>query len=647
MAKKRKAGRRPAAPSGPRELDPADAKLRINSYEDVADSEEEYYMNKDRIDFDDEPKSKRQRRLEEEDEFLELSDEEVLGDSEDDSDEDENEEDVPRPKSKRTAARRAGGDDLEDGDGDEEEQAGEEGEDSGWWGSSRKEYYDADQIETEADALEEEAEARKLQQKKLAKMDEADFLFDEQQWLAHTGGEDTEAGDVVTEALRDAQITEDMTPKERYKLLQARYPEFDYLADEFTTLQPLLAACQKETQGRPSKSLEVVKYRILGAYVASLAGYFAILASPARDGGDGAQKSLDPAELRDHDVMETLVECREAWLKVNNFKASKAPLTTETGMLSPPEEKEAQLRAAVVETAEQMTTKDKLVLKETKAQKKKAAEKARQERAIEDSLADLSDLLKKPEKRQSKSSAATNNHESRPHPDGDDRDSEGGRSDFGEEDTIDARTAADKAQRKKSLRFYTSQIVQKSNRRAGAGRDAGGDTDIPYRERLKDRQARLLAEAERRGNKDSKHGADLGEDGGSDGGESDVGGGVRDQDDEYYDMVSAAARRKKEDKAARQEAIAAAKKGERVVEKAEVGEDGKRKVTYAIEKNKGLAPKRKNELRNPRVKKRLRYAEKQKKLKSMRPVYQGGEGRGGYQGELSGIQTGLVKSIKF
>jgi U3 small nucleolar RNA-associated protein 3 len=65
-----------------------------------------------------------------------------------------------------------------------------------------------------------------------------------------------------------------------------------------------------------------------------------------------------------------------------------------------------------------------------------------------------------------------------------------------------------------------------------------------------------------------------------------------------------------------------------------------------IEKNKGLTPHRKKENRNPRVKKRLKYEDKKKKLASMKPVYKGGEGRGGYGGEMTGIKKGLVKSTK-
>jgi U3 small nucleolar RNA-associated protein 3 len=56
--------------------------------------------------------------------------------------------------------------------------------------------------------------------------------------------------------------------------------------------------------------------------------------------------------------------------------------------------------------------------------------------------------------------------------------------------------------------------------------------------------------------------------------------------------------------------------------------------------------KRKKEVRNSRVKKRMKYAEKQKKLKSMKSTYSGGEGKGGYKGEQTGIKPGLIKSVK-
>ncbi|KAK0622956.1 Sas10 C-terminal domain-containing protein [Immersiella caudata] len=624
MAKKRKASRK-SEPTGPREVDAKDARLTVRDYHDVANSEDEYYAEKDRIDFDSdddgERQSKRRRRQEKEDEFLEASDEEVF--EEEDSDEEEEEKVKPKKEKKAMAA-------ASDEEEEEEEQQGEEEGDEGWWGSSKTEYYDADQIETETDALEEEAEARRLQAKKLAKMEEADFAFDEGDWLAPKEQKGEEEEEVVTEVLRDVEVTEEMGPQERYKLLQTRYPEFDYLVDEFRDLRPLLETLQKEAEGKPAKSLEVIKSWVLGCYVASLASYFAILTSPARDGTE-ATKPLNPAELRDHEVMETLMSCREAWLKVQPLKPTKSAIS-DAGMLSPPAEEDEDEDVDMSDAPP-----DKKLKKEKKAdikaRKKKEAEKARKAKAVEQSLADLSTLLKstKPTKAGLASSGAA-----------DDR-MDDNRSDFGEEDVIDARTADEKMRRKKSLKFYTSQIVQKASRRAGAGRDAGGDMDIPYRERLRDRQARLNAEAERRGKKDSKLGEALDGDGDDD---AAVANEVRDNEDEYYDMVAGLAQKKKADKAARFEAITAARRDERVVEETELGADGKRQITYQIQKNKGLAPRRKKEVRNPRVKKRMKFEEKQKKLKSVKAVYKGGEGKGGYQGELSGIKTGLVKSVK-
>ena len=153
---------------------------------------------------------------------------------------------------------------------------------------------------------------------------------------------------------------------------------------------------------------------------------------------------------------------------------------------------------------------------------------------------------------------------------------------------------------------------------------------------------RLNAEATKRGKKDQA-GTELGGDDSGD--EADV-KRVRGEDDEYYDMVAHQAAKKKTDKEARYEAIAAARKGERIVEASTIGEDGKRQISYQIQKNKGLMPHRRKEVRNPRVKKRMMYEKSQKTLRSVKATFKGGEGKGGYQGELSGINTRVVKSVK-
>ncbi|KAH6605105.1 sas10 [Trichoderma cornu-damae] len=620
MAKKRKASRHAAEPSGPKELDPADARLKVTSYEDVANSEDEFFMNRDAIMLDDEPNLKRRRKGEEE---IEFSDEEVL------AYEDSDANDKARPsRSKRKAARDYSEEEEDKADAEE----GEE-EEEGWWGSSKKEYYNADNIETEADALEEEIEAKRLQQKKLSKMAEEDFLFDGDEWLAAEPGVQ-EGAETVTEVLKEVEVTDDMSPEERLKLLSARYPEFDYLVGDFQELQPQLEILGAEAKASTGKSLAAIKYWVLGCYVASLAGYLAILTSPARDAA-GAQKTMDPAELRDHGVMETLIQCREAWERVKGMRSLSA---SDDSLLAPRDAGSVPPQPDALGPAVQARERAKKAKEDvaSAAKKAKKAKKLAKAKAIEETVADLYGLSI-----HTKSKAKSRDKTSHAHDDdGDHNDS----SDFGEEETLDARAAADKAARKKSLKFYTSQIVQKANRRAGAGRDAGGDMDIPRRERLRDRQTRLLAEAERRGKRDSKHGANLGDD--SDEEDSKTANAIRGDEDEYYDMVAHASKANKDDKAARYAAYAAASKADRVVETEEVGEDGKRKITYAIEKNKGLAPKRSKDVRNPRVKRRKQFEAKQKKLKSMKPVWQGGEPKGGYQGEISGVNATVIKSTK-
>lgn len=303
--------------------------------------------------------------------------------------------------------------------------------------------------------------------------------------------------------------------------------------------------------------------------------YFGILTSPARDGN--GSKTLDPSELREHEVMSTLLECRNAWKKVEHLQAPE-PVKSAEALPSLPEDDVMDISddGAVLPKER----------KESRKAKKAKAKAVKKAKAIEDSLADLDSLLTS--KKVTKQKAESKDDE------------EDSNSDFGEEEYLDSKAAADKAARKKSLKFYTAQIAQKANRRAAGGRDAGGDMDIPYRERLRDRQARLNAEAENRGKKGANIGADLGE--GSDGEEDhEVVKAIRDEgNDEYYDMIAAASNKRKSEKSARAAAIAEAGSADRIVEVAQVGPDGRREITYAIKANKGLAPKRKKEVRNPR-----------------------------------------------
>lgn len=520
--------------------------------------------------------------------------------------------------------------------------------------------------------MEEEAEARRLQQKQLQGMTEEDFGFDEVDWLEANepgtqGENEDERENLILEVLPQVEITDAMGPEERLKIMRTRYPEFEPLAKEFVELQALhgdlkLAASaattvqlhlQSKRNGDDSSNapeekttIEAVKHGALSAYLAALCMYFALLTSTTAD-GSGQSIAMPPAKLRDHAVMETLVQCRELWRKVKDIPVPEQngsangfhDLLAGNGTLQQEPPVETQTTENINDDAQ---TKERKKLRKTKAQKallkaQAKAEAARLERVqkTEENLLSLAALI--PSSKPSKPSLRPRNRNS------------ASASEFGEQTSLTPHEASEKAKRKKSLQFYTSQIAQKSQKRNDAGRDAGGDNDLPYRERLRDRQARLNAEAEGRGKKKKPaNGAALG--GESDEEDRHVAGELRgiEEEEDYYGLVSARSAAKKAQKAALVDSITADRNGlQRIDGEGELSEaDGKRAITYAIEKNKGLAPRRKKDVRNPRVKKRKKYEDKKKKLSSIRKVYKGGEEKGGYGGEKTGIKKSLVRSVK-
>lgn len=560
-------------------------------------------------------------------ELIQPSDEEILGyesADEDDDLEDSEEEDEY--------------DDMGQSKGGAESE--EEDEGIAAWGSSKKDLYNADQIETEVDALEEEQEAKRLQLKQLQAMNEADFGFDESEWVE--SGKDAEDGadaGVVTEVLPQLEITEDMDTDEKLKILKSRYPEFEPLAKDFVDLQSSFKDLQEaaskasstdDDSEEPQPSpVPVVKFRALSAYLGTISMYFMLLSSPSPD-ATSEHVPMTPAELRQHPVMGSLVKFRKLWNTVKDLEELEEPVE------EPIKETKTETTKAP-KTQETKKPKQKKLSKAEIAQAEAEALRAERLRQTEAGLADLENLATEPSRKRKTQKVKA------PLKDDD--------SDFGDEDALTAHEAEEKAKQKRSLRFYTSQLAQKANKRNAAGRDAGGDADLPYRERLRDRQARLNVEAEKRGRKELNPDQQLGGD--SDDEDRRVakelrrGEGAKEDDDEYYDMVASRSKKRKDDKQARADAHAEAERlGGKVYEQEEIGPDGKRAITYQIQKNKGLHAKRSKDSRNPRVKKRKKYEEKKKKLGSTKQLYKGGEGRGGYGGELTGIKKNLVKSVK-
>lgn len=228
MAKKRKA---------PKTFDQPQASkvTKFNIEERFDDSEDDFYAGQDKILFEESADSKRRRRIVETEKDLQPSDEEILGyQEEDDSEsqgyseaaEDDAEEDDGQMEEQNRSARSRGRKDSQDED---------EITDDEHWGNDRADYYDADVIETEADAIEEEKEARRLYQKQIKSMTEADFGFDENEWAEER--KPSRSSKVLTEKLPEVQIPQDATEQQKLQMLKTRYPELQPLAEDFIHLQ--------------------------------------------------------------------------------------------------------------------------------------------------------------------------------------------------------------------------------------------------------------------------------------------------------------------------------------------------------------------------------------------------------------------------
>lgn len=599
------------------------------------------------------------------DEFLAQPSEDALAYSSDGDKDD----DIPSPKTKRFVAA------LDSACSASSQEDDPDKDSLSNWGPSKSAYYAADNIETEQDALNEEAEARRIQQKRLKALQESDFGFDDITWTGacgdhHDEGYKDEEGGVVTEVLPQVQITPGMSDEEKVALLQKRYPEFEPLAREMLKLRPIwerLVVTRKEIiqkkSSMPARKMLTIRFRALSAYLGSLAMYFALLSSPARnfnyrDGQNEMPMPLSPSELRDHPVMFNLSKCREIW---NKTKDLAIPVGEDQGPLDEHErtldvnkafedvdvENQPNHQFADDKSRSASKNPDKRQTVNSIADTASKARRAARVESTEASLAELTAQLSQIPKHKPGSKSAQNANGSANHEDS---------LDLGDEPALPPYEAAEKARRRKSLRFYTSQIAQRDTR---MGRGGHGDEDVPHRERLKDRAERLTREAVRRGREVMSDEQVLG-DSGRDSYDDDpnvVKMSNRERrsnggEDEYAALLERRVETKKEAKRAREAAYAGARmSGDRLVSRVthdqQDSQDGKRGISFAIEKNRGLTPKRKNEVTNPRVKKRKKFEDKSKKLRSMKPFWKGGEGRGGYGGEVTGIKKGLVKSVKF
>eukprot|EP00850_Spirogloea_muscicola_P012625 SM000082S22867 [mRNA] locus=s82:298697:302736:- [translate_table: standard] len=185
-----------------------------------------------------------------------------------------------------------------------------------------------------------------------------------------------------------------------------------------------------------------------------------------------------------------------------------------------------------------------------------------------------------------------------------------------------------------------SEAIAEAGRPSKKAKALSGDADIPVREDLGLRRRHAELQALRRGSGAGGREDDALEDDDNGGGDSGGRGSGDDGEDEFYTAA-------KERRAANIAAKAAKYgRGEPATpmpaEDSKV--DGKRNISYQIEKNRGLTPHRKKLTKNPRKKYKLAHAKA--------VVRRGGQVREArpqsapYGGEATGIKSGLSRSVR-
>ncbi|RPB05562.1 hypothetical protein L873DRAFT_807923 [Choiromyces venosus 120613-1] len=589
MAKKRR-NVGSAQPKGPRGVDPSDAKIApIETWEDVADEEDAFHISRDKVLIED--------NVYDDDG---PSDEEVLGleySGSEDSDQDEDTSDG-----------------NSDDDGDKKKKKGEEENEEmrEGWGSSKKDYYNDPSVPEEA----EESEALRLQSKQLSSLSANDFIFNAAEWAAEPASPTTTTTAAkVVEQLPSAPLSS-LSEGERIKRLHLLHPEFPLLAMEFSELEPLhaslgLSAAAAEAVGETVKSsVAIVKFRALSAYLGVLSMYFAVLTA-------GDEVAQGEGGMQDHGVMEGLVKCREMWEAVKGLEVEE--ISSQKGQGGKKKKKEKKAGApVVVKEGDGEPERKKVKISTTTTSKAPSRESkskpAKRESDYSDSESDVEIDFSKPTPTARSLPSATSTSASTSH--------------FGDPTQLSHPDTLSKSAKKRTLRFYTSQIVSKSATRASAAQSHSGDMDLPHKERAKERALRLQAEAVRKRNAADPT-ADLDySSGGEDAGTSSKRGrkdGEEEDDDEYMRLLKTSGKDKKAAKKAAHDQARDALRSSAHMDGGEGGAEAgaKRAIGYTISKNKGLTPFRKKEVRNPRVKKKMKYEAAKKKLGSVRAVYKG------------------------
>ncbi|KAJ1938722.1 something about silencing protein 10 [Linderina pennispora] len=356
----------------------------------------------------------------------------------------------------------------------------------------------------------------------------------------------------------------------------------------------------------------MAKYQLLMSYLNNVAVYLVLRASESEARGG--------VPVRDHPVIASLVEFRRRIEMMEALETRLAPVlrlfANELASGAVDDTEEPVQAAASPSSDSEMS--------EPLPKPKKSAQKKKQKKQqvfleaapITDSYAELQAMLKREKKKQKKQKPVEE--------------------DYGEMEHLEEGDAEDKARAIRRLRHHAKRVAQAHTKRSNKS-TLSGDMDLPYREKKRLEKLRYddASAAAARAQAD-EFGSDL---------EEDLGEAP---EDDYYQAVQRQQQAKKQAKKQAKEQALQAKVQMMVeanrAEEQDVEMDQKRNVNYQILKNKGMMPRRTKEQRNPRVKRRMRFEQAKKKLKSS--VAQVRKQEGSYGGEATGIKSNLSRSTR-
>ncbi|CAM0141429.1 something about silencing protein 10 [Umbelopsis sp. WA50703] len=605
MGKKRSSGRKREIfdPSQDYESRTTGKVKAINTWDDIEhDEEDQFHEDREKVLLEYE------KQMRGDDQDSEMSEQEVYGLEGIDSDEEDDDEEPAIS------------------DEDDEDEAQDEENEHESWGRSKKAYYNAEEGSDMEEMLEEEQEAIRLQKKRIAAMEEEDFV--DAGWggvsLEKDEDEDRKLVESVNKELDDISFSNDieaeriskriksnMPAAEVLKLLQNESPELVELLNEFKDrlvtvkeMAPLITSVQEMTDIKnKAADFYKFKYHLLLNYLTNIAFYLCLKASGTPN-------------IRDHPVINSLVELRTAIEKTEvienklGIQQKIENLRVQLDVLKAPKKQTNGTNGA---NGLRLKSKKQKV---TQPEPESLSEEDHVDEELESDLEeDIIDVPMIEEEFKSMKKAAKK------------RKRAAESNDFHDLDMLDSVDIEDKAAKKRSLRDIVSKIDSKQQKRAAKFQ---GDVDIPYRDRFKQEKNGVAQPQD--------NSADLDD---ADWDESDIRqANAANDDEDLYEQVKAQKAAAKDAKKADYEAGRMP-----IISEEDLADGDKRGVTWQILKNRGLTPHRKKENRNARVKHRNKYEKKMKKLSSFRAVAK--TPTGAYGGETTGIRTGLARSVKF